>query len=162
LYLAGNLGSGKGATREAEHKGSVLQQLSVLQRDFHAVIEHTSNRAVLHDDSSAVAPPVSLLHINSCHSTPLGMWTWSRLPPAPQTPTAYPAIHLLLQPAATCKQLATDQELCLYDTMIFLLHGPQADCKSKRTGFGGNPAVTILHLYSHTRTLYVHTHSHAP
>lgn len=76
------------ATRYAEHTGSILQQSSVLQNDFHAVLVHTSYTAVLRDDSSGVAPPACLHHICSCHSTPLGMWTWSRLPPDHLAPAA--------------------------------------------------------------------------
>jgi hypothetical protein len=82
-----NFATADRSTREAEHKGSVLQQSSVLQRDFLAVLVHTF-KAVLRGDFSAVASPACLCHIRSCHSTSVSIWMWSMEPPDHLTPTA--------------------------------------------------------------------------
>ena len=82
-----------------------------------------------------VQTPICLCHPNctACH---------------PLAATA--SSHLQAARNKSADVLATCQEQCLHDMMMFLLHSTQADSKSKKTGFGGNPAAAVLHSYSHT------------
>ncbi len=68
---------------------------------------------------SCVAASAWWCHMRSCHSTPLHCtWILSKDPSEHLTPTAYPAIQLLLHPAVTYKQ-RVKSHACT-DTMLLL------------------------------------------